>query len=198
MIVRKNFFDTIRPSLFNSSLNQDQVSGCEAIILEWESRGLKDLRWLAYMLATAYHETAKTMQPVEEYGKGKGRKYGIPDPETGLIYYGRGYVQLTWKSNYATMGKLLNKPLVEAPELALKPDIAAQVMFEGMTKGYFTGVSLKNYFNDAKEDWINARKIINGLDCAEKIGGYAKAFYEALKSPVQLQEHEDKDQTKEL
>ncbi len=28
------------------------------------------------MLATVYHETAKTMQPIEEYGRGVGRDYG--------------------------------------------------------------------------------------------------------------------------
>ena len=64
------------------------------------------------------------------------------------IYYGRGDVQLTWYENYELMGKLLNIPLLEQPELALSPEISARIMIEGMTKGKsnrgdFTGVSLE-------------------------------------------------------
>ncbi|TOE35570.1 hypothetical protein CGJ43_25525, partial [Vibrio parahaemolyticus] len=58
------------------------------------------LQYLAYVLATTYHETGHTMKPIEEWGKGQGRPYGEPDPETGQTYYGRGYVQLTWLANY--------------------------------------------------------------------------------------------------
>lgn len=180
MINRFNFFSSVRHSIFNGKIRNKQVQGLNAILDEWEAQGLTDLRWLAYMLATTYHETAGTMQPIEEYGKGKGRKYGIPDPETGLVYYGRGYVQLTWKANYEIMGNLLDKPLVEAPELALKPDIATQILFEGMIKGMFTGKKLSDYFNSTKEDWINARRIINGTDKATLIAGYANKFYNAL------------------
>ncbi len=57
------------------------------------------------MLATAYWETAQTMEPIEEYGKGAGRPYGEPDPATEQTYYGRGYVQLTWLPNYEKASK---------------------------------------------------------------------------------------------
>lgn len=193
MIDRKIFFDTIRPSLFHGSLNQDQVRGCESILLEWEKSGLTDLRWLSYILATAYHETAKTMQPIEEYGKGKGHKYGeklkrsgVPYETPDKIFYGRGYVQLSWFENYQTMGRLLSIDLLNQPELALNPEIAAAIMFEGMTHGNshfgdFTGKSLEDYFNEKTEDWVNARRIINGVDCAVIISGYGKEFYSALK-----------------
>ena len=181
MINRKTFFDSIRETIFHGAISQHQVEGIDAILNEWETQQLTDLRWLAYILATTYHETAKTMQPIEEYGKGKGHKYGIPDPATGKTYYGRGYVQLTWKRNYKTMGDLLGKPLVEEPELALKPEIATQILFKGMKRGLFTGKSLEDYFDHDTEDWINARKIINGLDMAPVIAEYAQKFYVALK-----------------
>lgn len=181
MIDRFKFFSSVRPSIFGGKMLEKQVQGCNVILAEWEAQQLTDLRWLAYMLATTYHETAGTMQPIEEYGKGKGRKYGKPDPETGLVYSGRGYVQLTWKANYKTMGDLLGKPLVEAPELALKPEIATAILFEGMIKGLFTGKKLVDYFNDKQEDWVNARRIINGTDKAELIAGYGKKFLAALK-----------------
>jgi putative chitinase len=180
MIDRFKFYQSVRQSIFGGKLLQKQVDGLNTILAEWEKQGLEDLRWLAYMLATTYHETAATMQPIEEYGKGKGRKYGKPDPETGLVYYGRSYVQLTWKENYATMGNLLNKPLVEAPELALKPDIATAILFKGMINGLFTGKKLADYFSGKKEDWVNARRIINGTDKAELIAGYGKKFLNAL------------------
>jgi putative chitinase len=192
MINRKKFFDTVRADLFKGSMTQSQVDGLEAIILTWKTSGLTDLRWLAYMLATTFHETARTMQPIEEYGKGAGYRYGKKVKRSGVpynaphqVYYGRGYVQLTWYENYETMGRLLGIDLLNNPELALKPDIASKIMFEGMTKGNsqfgdFTGKSLENYFNDKKEDWVNARRIINGTDKAELIAGYGKKFYKAL------------------
>lgn len=182
---RSNFYSIIRASLFNNKLSQSQVNGIEAILNEWESHNLPDIRRLAYMFGTIFHETAKTMQPIEEYGKGRGYKYGISDPITGKIYYGRGFVQLTWKANYYTMGKLLGYDLVNNPELALDLTIATKILFEGMLygvshKGDFTGKSLEQYFNSVTEDWVNARKIINGLDKANLIAGYSKEFYKAL------------------
>jgi putative chitinase len=192
------FFDAVRPSLFKGSIMQKQVEGINVILDKWEAQGLTDLRWLAYMLATAYHETAATMQPIEERGKGRGYKYGRNIKRSGIVYdfsrypyyyYGRGYVQLTWFENYDTMGRLLGVDLLNNPHLALYPNIAAEIMFEGMTKGDssfgdFTGKALENYFNDKKEDWIGARRIINGTDCAKMIGEYAKRFYAALKRSV--------------
>lgn len=190
---RQIFFNEIRSSLFSGRLTKSQVDGINFKLTAWEQSGLRDLRWLAYMLATSYHETARRMQPIEEYGKGKGRPYGqklkhsrkpytIPDK----LYYGRGDVQLTWYENYELMGRLLNIPLLEQPELALNPEISARIMIEGMTKGKsnrgdFTGVSLETYFNSTKNDPVNARRIINGLDKAELIAGYYYKFLEALK-----------------
>jgi hypothetical protein len=194
MINRKQFFFNIRQTIFKTGLKQLQVEGVETILNRWEAQGFTDQRWLAYMLATVYHETAKTMQPIEEYGKGKGYRYGKKIKRSGIpyslpdkIYYGRGYVQLTWFENYETMGRLLGVDLLNNPELALRPAIAADIMFEGMTKGNshfgdFTGKSLENYFNETKEDWVNARRIINGTDKADLIAGYGKKFYNALKA----------------
>lgn len=191
---RSKFYNNIRSAFFNGNLSQQQVAGTEAILNEWQKSGYKDLRWLAYMLATVYHETATTMYPIEEYGKGRGRVYGKkirmdrkPYTTPDKIYYGRGYVQLTWFENYERMGKLLNLPLLNQPELLLNPDISARVMFEGMTKGKslrgdFTGKSLENYFYESKEDWRNARRIINGLDKADLIAGYGRKFLRCIQN----------------
>lgn len=189
----KFFYDKIRQSLFKGSIKQSQVDGINNILSCTAAAHITDARHIAYILATAYHETAHTMQPIEEYGKGKGYDYGkklkrsrVPYLSPDKLYYGRGYVQLTWYENYQQMGKLLNVDLLNHPELALDMTIASEILIEGMTKGNshlgdFTGVSLETYFNDSKTDWVNARKIINGLDKAELIADYAKSFYDALK-----------------
>jgi putative chitinase len=179
MIDRKGFYDAIRPQ-FDGHLTDAQVQGIEAILDEWERRELTDKRWLAYMLATVFHETAKTMQPVREYNRGKGHPYGMPSPSTGETYYGRGFVQLTWDWNYKKMGALIGVDLYHLPDLALQMDIAVKILFEGMIHGSFTGKSLANYLNDKKTDWVGARKIINGIDRAEHIAVYALKFNGAL------------------
>jgi putative chitinase len=181
VINRSFFFGHVRTFLFQGKLKQAQVDGLTHILDGWEAKYAKrDDRWLAYMLATAHHETDRTMQPIEEYGKGKGRPYGKADPDTGFAYYGRGFVQLTWKANYAAMGKKLGIDLVNEPELALDLDTASQIMFRGMIDGSFTSRKLATYFNPDVEDWVNARRIINGLDKANLISGYGKLYYGGL------------------
>jgi hypothetical protein len=178
---RTAFYASVRrrtSGIFGTSLSQGQVNGCETLLGEAEKDGTP-LRFLAYILATAYHETACTMQPVREIGKGKGRPYG--KPVNGKIYYGRGYVQLTWLENYQRAAKELAVDLVRYPDDALEPDIAAAILFRGMTEGWFTGKKLSDYINLDKTDYFNARRIVNGTDRAQKIAGYAKAFETALR-----------------
>jgi len=152
---------------------------------------ITDLRWLAYMLATVKQECAGHWLPIEEFGKGQGRDYGKPvtvtDPAGNKftnVYYGRGYVQLTWVDNYRTMGTQLGNRLVYEPQLALDPEIAYKVMSLGMRKGMFTGVGLSKYINDQKCDYVNARRIINGTDKAQTIAGYATKLETILRDSV--------------
>lgn len=188
----KQFYDTIREPLFNGSLSQKQFDGIEDILEAWCDKGIQDKRYIAYGLATAYHETAKTMQPIAEYGKGKAYDYGkklkrgggagkrIPYSTPDKLYYGRGYVQITWYENYQSLGKIIGVDLLNNPELALNADIAGKIMVYGMLNGYFTGKRLADYFNEKSNDAFNARKIINGLDAAKLIEGYYHVFYKAL------------------
>ena len=180
MIERDRFWSVARPIFHGPT--QSQVNGTNAILDGFEARYTAnfDPRWLAYTLATAYWETAHTMQPIEEYGHGAGHPYGEPDPQTGQTYYGRGYVQLTWKSNYDRMGHALNVELVNHPELALDPAIAASVMFLGMDHGMFTGVGLGRYFSATADDPVNARRIINGTDHANEIAHIHTQFLGGL------------------
>lgn len=156
-------------------LNDSQMDGIKAILEQIENDSkVSDIRHVAYMLATVKHECAGKWQPIAEYGKGAGKKYGIPDGKTGQTYYGRGFVQLTWKENYESMGRVCNADLLNHPDLAMKADIAYRIMSYGMRNGSFTGVKLSMYIHDDTCDYLHARKIINGMDCAEKIAGYAE------------------------
>lgn len=204
---RKVYFDGVRPTLFSNALSQQQVEGQEAILGEWELPQVgevsTDTRWLAYMLATTYHETSATMWPIEEYGKGSGMDYGKKDPETGQTYYGRGYVQLTWRDNYkkatVELGLKGDADLEWHAQMALDPQIAADVMFIGMREGWFRKSSdgrpqtLFRYFNDSTEDPYGAREIINGdkskvpswsngVSIGNLIKGYYGKFLTALKA----------------
>lgn len=166
----------------NGNLNDSQKEGMYFLLNALQTdEHLNDIRWISYMLATTRHECGGKWQPIEEYDKGEGKKYGIPDAETHLAYYGRGFVQLTWKENYETMSKIVEQDLVHHPELVCTPEIAYKIMSYGMRNGSFTGVGLKKFINDTKCDYVNARKIINGLDCAEKIASYANQFENILK-----------------
>lgn len=177
------FFNHMRGSrILGPSLSQEEVTGCGAILDACEGW---PIAWTAYALATAYHETAGTMQPIREYGRGKGRKYGTPGKH-GQIAYGRGYVQLTWDYNYEKADQKLGLGgrLAGNYELALDPEIAAQIMTRGMSEGWFTGKKLADYLPTEGPSSIQpfgeARRIINGTDKKDLIAGYAMTFQEAL------------------
>lgn len=172
-INRKEFFDGWRTAF--GALRQSQVDGLEILLAALEADGqITDLRHAAYMLATAYHETGHTMQPIAEYNRGIGRPYGIPDRHTGKTYYGRGYVQLTWRENYEAMGRVFGLDLLHDPELAMRPEVAYRIMSHGMRKGSFTGRRLDMYIGGDRCDYVAARRIINGIDCADRIADYAR------------------------
>ena len=145
-----------------------------------------DLKEVAYILATVHWETNRTYNPIEEYGKGRGHDYGVPYKGTGKVYYGRGFVQITWFDNYERFTKILHRlgyniDLINNPDQALKPEIATLILIIGMRDGKFTGVDLDDYFDPIKSDWYNARKIINGLDKAVIISEIAKEIYYIIK-----------------
>ncbi len=195
MLNRDRFFAAARAGAFGGSLTQGQVDGLNVLLDAWERRTNPDLRQLAYVLATTKWETAHTMQPIDERGGDAyffrmydrdgerpevARMLGNVASGDGIRFHGRGYVQLTGRTNYHKMSKVVGADLVENPDLALEPDVAAVILMEGMERGMFTGVGLARYFNPVACDWVQARRIINGLDCASQIADIARAFYVAL------------------
>lgn len=183
------FFNTIRKPLFGR-LTKTQVSGHEDIIQEMRKRKVP-LAWAAYILATAYHETAKTMQPVKE-----GLRASEAWRRKNLRYYpwyGRGHVQLTWRENYEKADRLLGLGglLTQNPDAALDPEVSVQVLVQGMIDGWFSGDGrgrhtlerhIKNKDNGTFEEFKNARRIVNLMDKASLIANYAMVYQQALKA----------------
>lgn len=191
------FFASVKAAnLLGPSLDQSEVDGVNAILAACGAAGWGP-KWTAYALATADRETGGTMQPIKEWGgpayltrmydvqgrdPARARKMGNTVPGDGPRYCGRGYVQLTWKANYAKAGTALGYPLTGNPDLAMRPDIAAAIMVRGMAEGWFTGKKLSDYITAEKADFVNARRIINGLDHAREIAAEAERYLAALKA----------------
>lgn len=194
---RKSFFAEYR-TCFPGTITQSQVIGLEALLGFIEAdEDVEDVRWMAYMLATTKHETADTFHPIQERGPRSyfdkyepgtrlGKRLGNVNRGDGYRLRGRGFVQITGLSNYIKMSDLLGVDLYVDPEIALHPDIAYRIMSVGMRRGTFTGKKLADYIpKGGIADYRNARRIINGLDRATLIAGYAASF-EAVLSRARL------------
>ena len=203
VINRDFFFTQLRNTVLGGKINPGQVDGSTAILDYWEQNYAKsDDRWLAYILGTAYHETAHTMKPIKEFGGNNyfknmydiqgsrpqvAKRLGNLTPGDGVKYYGRGFVQVTGKRNYQDWTNRINKPgvnLVNNPDKALDTRVATVIIVEGMVKGSFTGKKLSQYFSGPTANWTAARAIVNGTDRALMIGDYGQKFYAAISYTV--------------
>jgi len=146
----------------------------DKIIKECYAQDIKKPEQIQYVLATVQHETNDTFKPVKEaYWLSEGwRRRNL----RYYPYYGRGFVQITWESNYEKFSKLLGVDLVKDPDLALEMDNAIFILVYGMKHGILTGKKLDDYFGDKGSNFVNARKIINGKDKAKHIALLAQAI----------------------
>jgi hypothetical protein len=179
------FFAACRSAeLFGSTMFQGQVDGCNHILNACSYAGWPT-SWTAYGLTTGFHETAHSMAPRDEIGRGKGHPYGVIDG-TGKAPYGRGYVQLTWAANYQKADRILGLGgrLAFNYDVALEPAVASDILIRGMAEGWFTGKKLADYLTrdgEADHEQFRAsRKIINGTDRADMIADIALAFQTSL------------------
>ena len=181
-----DFFLADLASTLKMSLTRKQGDAIRLLIGECESNHITDLRQIAYLLATVWHESR--FQPIREIRAKRGTKlYLIQNRYWFTGYYGRGFVQITWKKNYAKFSSLVGVDLAKFPDKALEIEIAAKIAVIGMKFGMFTGVSLSTYFvedvqyEDVLKQYFNARRIINGLDQAAKIALAAQKIEGVLK-----------------
>lgn len=184
---RKAFYAELRKrdfKLFGTSLSQGQVNKIEAVLSGLEGKAVS-LNRAAYILATAYHESDR-FRTLEEYASGRayeGRQdLGNNIAGDGVRFKGRGLVQITGRRNYTDWSRRLNVDLVAYPERAMELRLAVIILIDGMLLGTFTGRKLGDYINDQACDFKNARRVVNGVDQAEKIEGDAEAFLKALRA----------------
>lgn len=214
-----------------TSLHREQVP-----LLNKKGQPLRDKK--GHPMVVTRKRWLMTMDPVEEVGRGKGRRYHEPvkvkalpgggariteqdgdqfeiglnggfrpltkgarrgttdggaasavyDEDDGVehAYYGRGYVQLTWWSNYAKAGVSIGRglDLLFDPDLVRDPDIAYRLMSHGMRtgEGFANGRTLSRYFHAGHTDYINARAMVNGHDHAKDIAEVAEKFEKVLQA----------------
>lgn len=145
--------------------------------------GVTDTNQIAYILATVEHESMLG-QWTEEFASGQAYEWrsdlGNNQWGDGPRFKGRGYIQITGRDHYKRWSQLLGVDLIREPHRASEPDLAAEIAVRGMRDGYFTSHRLDDYINEDKQDFYNARRIVNGLDRAEHIAAIAREYVRVL------------------
>lgn len=170
-----------------SSIRSYAQNSIPLIIAEAQRSGITDPAQIAYILATAQQESllGKFMYELASGDAYEGRRdLGNTQPGDGRRYKGRGFVQITGRNNYANWSRRLGIDLINNPDLAADPVIAAKILVQGMRDGSFTGVGLGKYISGGRQDFYNARRIVNGLDKASYIATLATNFWSILRSNV--------------
>jgi predicted chitinase len=178
------FFASVRNALYGGAMNQTQVDSLNAIGSAWEKYGDGDARKLAYILATAHHETGAFKYMREIWGPSAAQQryegradLGNVQPGDGKKFMGRGFVQLTGRRNYQDWSKRTGLDLIKEPQLVQKPAVAARILVQGSMLGTFTGKELGDFAT-----FKDMRRVINGTDRADMIAGYASKFLAALQA----------------
>ena len=82
---------------------------------------------------------------------------GNQGPPDGARFKGRGFIQLTGRSNYQEIGKALNVDLIAKPALANDPTVAADILALFLKKK-----ELKIREALLENDLRHARRLVNG------------------------------------
>lgn len=158
---------------------------------------------LAYMLATARHETYhfttgeyfsekpevgglnyfNQYDPVlaaDQFGKNRAVSNGNTQQGDGFKYRGRGCVHLTWKNNYQKAKDKFSVDFINQPDLAGDFKYSVPIMVWGMEGGIFTGKTISTYINSSNVNYERAREVINGNDQKVLIASYAERFQSIL------------------
>jgi predicted chitinase len=145
--------------------------------------GIYSPQTLAYAMATAQHETAGTMRPINEYGStdyfntryGGRTDLGNVQQGDGARYRGRGYIQLTGRANYRDMGRKIGVDLEGNPDLALRADIAAKIMAVFMKERGVAQLAQQGNF-------VAARRGVNPDNKGQQIANQAQLYLQKYKA----------------
>jgi len=145
--------------------------------------GVIDRGQIAYVFATAEHEShfGRFMMELSDGWYLEGREdLGNTKAGDGPRFKGRGFVQITGRRNYRIWSDKLGINLIDNPEKAALPEIAALILVRGMRDGSFTNVGLSDFIVGDRRDFFNARRIVNALDRADDIAQIAKYYFKAI------------------
>lgn len=132
--------------------------------------GLTEERLVYAALATIRAETEGFVPIAEQpsplntlpgqaaFGVYDGR-LGNSAPGDGARYRGRGYVQLTGRHNYARYGEILGVPLLDNPDSACSPEVAACLLAAYLDANR---ARLSAALDSEREDLVAARRVVNG------------------------------------
>lgn len=189
-----------------SPLTDSMQTAIGELIDVWQAQGDTDLGRLAYILATARRESMSTFRPVREApscgadeqcreraigrllekralksGKPVPPNYALPD-SNGQRYYGRGYIQVTFKKNYERAGDKLGIDLVNNPDKVLDVEVASKLLVRAMLEGWYGSRRPLSYYIDGeKQNWIRARDNVNpGSPNKPITAAYATDIYGCL------------------
>lgn len=170
------------------AVNADALNNISLILQECNFYAIHDKSHISYVLASAHHES-RVGKFMTEFADGTAYE-GRADlcntqPGDGPKYKGRGFVQITGRCNYTRYTQLLSVTreevdLINNPEQAAQPTIAAMIIAHGMSNGGFTGKRLSDYGTDPNYDFVGARWIVNGQDKAESIAKIARKYRKAM------------------
>lgn len=183
MYNRELFFYNYRN--YFGKLKQSQVDGLEFLLSKFDNE-MMSKEQVAYILATVKHETGHTFEPIEERGTYNYFKYligilGIRSLAEANKFKGRGYSQITGRTNYTKYSLILRNDFITYPERVMERENAYKILIHGFTNGTFTGKKLTDYIDGDKLDYYNARRIINSLNKANQIKTYAENILVGLK-----------------
>lgn len=205
---RTRFHEAYRNEFGAGTLTQKQADGLN-LLLRFIERDpdMTNLKMVAYLLATIHHETgwpvSERYSPIVEYGdkdyfnrydpvlasteklRSDAKLNGNTAEGDGYKYRGRGYVQLTWKNNYKKCADKFGRDLVNNPDLALEPQLSYNITSWGMRAGIFRKRKIGEFIYGAIADYTNARQVVNAMDDAELIAGYADRFERILIASIE-------------
>jgi putative chitinase len=165
----------LTPALVKKICPDSPMSGITAslpaVIAGLQACGLTDRTMVAMALATIAAEVGAWFRPIDEgiypantsisekpYNLYDGRSdLGNSQPGDGNRFHGRGFVQLTGRSNYETVGNQLHVDLLAHPEKATEPDLAGRILAQFLL---IHDTAIRAAL--ARGDLHMARKLVNG------------------------------------
>jgi hypothetical protein len=148
-----------------SRVNRKQLDGLKTFLsfIEQDKR-IYDVRQAAYLFAVTQFETGNAWTPIDEIdvrsdfqqyepGTRLGRSLGNTQRGDSKRFRGRGYIQVTGRSNYQKLSERLGLDLIADPELALKPEIAYQILSYGLLEGFFNRRKPEDFFTGLTADY---------------------------------------------